>query len=403
MKPLFSVNKRAVIALVGCFSLTVFMALDVFFPSLPALKKNFMTTESLAQWTIASYLIGFSLSQLIYGPLSDRWGRRPILIVGFVIFILGSLGCLWVDSIYGIIFARLLQGIGGGAGAAMRIVLRDLFTGKEYAKMLSLLVMGVGIVFAVAPAIGGIIQDHFDYRGNFVLMLVMGIISLTVVLLFLPETNRKVLPTLNVSQIVQSYAIVAKNKIFMSCATLTSLAMAVFVGYLLVTPFLMQDVLGLSAKQYGLYIIIIASGEFVGAYLNFLLLKKFSTEMATWIGLVFLLTAALLLWSFHFFHIFNVASIVFICTLAVMSTGLTAPNVSAQAFSLFEESIGTAGAMFGATQAVLVAIAAYLITFLDPKHPISLAIVVSGLAFGSLVLFIYIRNIKMMEDRNNAP
>lgn len=199
---------------------------DLYLPSLPAISQGLNTTDHIAQLTIATYMIGFSLSQLVYGPLSDGIGRRKPLLFGLVLCLIGGVICLTAQNIETVIVGRLLQGVGAGAcGALFRPIFSDLFSGEKLAKYGSYAAL-VGIWFlAIGPVFGGYIQHYMNWRMNFVVLVTASLIALFAVMLVLPETNIHLHPSnLRVSKIKKNLIALLTSPTFLGynfCSLLT--------------------------------------------------------------------------------------------------------------------------------------------------------------------------------------
>lgn len=170
-------KSRLVITLLLALLVTIvgYASLDVFFPSLPAVATTYAVSSGMAQLTIALYLCSFGASQLCYGPLSDYYGRRPMLLIGFLVYILGSLLGIFSHSLTMLLIARFLQGLGMGAGSALaRVIIRDLYVNNMMARMMSLLTVVIALAIALSPGLGGFIQQYYGYHGNLWFMLVFG-------------------------------------------------------------------------------------------------------------------------------------------------------------------------------------------------------------------------------------
>ena len=184
----------------GTFGLTLLLAMltalgplsmDMYLPSLPDIAHVLGAPVVRTQLTISSYLIGFAVGQMIYGPLSDRYGRRPVLLAAVALYLASTLACAAAQSVDLLIAARLLQGISGsGAIVLARAIVRDVYSGVQAARELSLMGSISATAPIVAPMIGGVLQAGFGWRANFICMSVGGLIALLVAGRLLPETLR---------------------------------------------------------------------------------------------------------------------------------------------------------------------------------------------------------------------
>jgi len=179
-----------------------FVATDLYLPSLSSIVKDFSTTKAYVQLTLSFYLLFFGVSQFFYGPLSDKVGRKKIVLYGLSLTIVGSIVCVFSPNVGVLIVGRSIEGFGVGAGATMmRAILRDLYVGDELAKKGSYIATGTGVFMAGAPIIGGYIQDFFGWRFNFVFIVLYTLMGILIVSKFLPETIKELNP----------HAIKAKN------------------------------------------------------------------------------------------------------------------------------------------------------------------------------------------------
>ncbi|MDF2529347.1 MAG: multidrug resistance protein, partial [Gammaproteobacteria bacterium] len=221
-------------------------------PSLPAMVKQLHTTTAEAQLTLSLTLIAYGSAQLLYGALSDYYGRRRLVLFGLVVFICGSGITVLSDSIHMLLAGRVVQGVGMGAVGLTRVINRDVFKGPEFLKVSSYITMILAVTPILAPLLGGYIQDYIGWRGNFFFLLIYAVIILIVVSFKLPETNTKPHkghPTLKALQ--EAYGLVISNKKFMAFLCCSMLAFSAESSYTIVAPFLLQNELGWSAVAYG--------------------------------------------------------------------------------------------------------------------------------------------------------
>lgn len=342
-----------------------YISIDLYLPSLPAIAKSYAVNPAAVQSTVTTFLIGFCLSQVIYGPLSDYYGRCRILSIGAVIYLVGSCLCFTATTIHLLLLARLIQGLGIGAGATLsRAMLRDAFSGKKLAQMSSHLNTTVTVIVTLAPIIGGFIQQKFNYHGNFIFMLLFGIILLFLVNLS-PEPNQnKITAKINIREIINNYYNILTKKAFIGNIICSGAALAILVAYSILCPFLLQTQLGFSAAAYGLLIFIAASCEVIGSFISGFLVNKIEHQSVLLLGLFIILIASAMMLLFGSFITFNVFSLLLPTMLAATGLGMIFPNASTGAFSAFTTRIGTVGALYGSLQLLIAASSTTLITAL---------------------------------------
>ena len=374
------------IVLILLISLLGFVSMDIYFPSLPAIAHHFAVLNSQSQLTVTLYLCGIGLSHLVYGPYADYVGRRPVLLVGFIIYLFGSFLLINTNSITVLLIARLIQGIGAGAGASLcRVIIRDQFVGDKMAQIASVVTMGIAFATATAPALGGFIQDHIGFTGNFTAMLVFGLITTLLVLFFLPETkdsaDQRALHPINSILI---YKKLLTNKIFIQYTLCSGLSLAALLAYSIINPFLLQNNLGLSASFYGLVALCVASGELLGTAINGRYVLSVGRKKMFFAGSIVLLLSGISLILETFFGFFSLWSVVFPSFFVAFAIGITIPNATASAFSSIHESIGAAGAVYGFLQIAITMSITYLIAMMHVQTQGTLGVIMLLIALFSL-------------------
>ncbi|MBO6562768.1 MAG: Bcr/CflA family multidrug efflux MFS transporter [Nisaea sp.] len=181
--------KGGLVVLLAALAAFAPMSIDMYLPALPEIARDLAVPAREVQATLAVFLAGFSGGMLIYGPISDRFGRRPVLLAGIALFIVSSLVCMRVTEIDGLIAARLFQAIGGGAASILaRTVVRDLYPPSEAASVLSLMMMLTTLAPILAPLAGAALLEFADWRAIFTTLFIFGSIAFVLVILMLPET-----------------------------------------------------------------------------------------------------------------------------------------------------------------------------------------------------------------------
>ena len=246
------------------------MTTDQYIPSLPAITRIFNSSEASIQLTLSLFMLGLSISHVFYGPLSDKIGRKPPLMFGVGLSILGSLICFLAPSVLVLIIGRFIQGFGiGCCGSVGRSLVRDLFTDRMLSKIGSYVGIVSVFIMVASPVLGGYIQEHFGWRVNFLFLLVFGIVIWILALLALPETNKNLNPDATKFKVMrENYFTLLKSKVFLGYALCACLASAGLIGYLAIAPFLFQDVLGLSPIEFGQLTIFIAAAICVSGIVN---------------------------------------------------------------------------------------------------------------------------------------
>lgn len=389
-KPYLSSSQNFLILMTLLIPLVGFISMDIYFPSFPAISEAFKIPPNITQLTLTFFLFGFGASQLFYGPLSDYFGRRPVLLIGSSIYLMGSILLTTTTETQILFLARLIQGIGAGAGASLgRVLLRDLFVGNKMAKVASYLTVGIALATALAPAVGGYIQEVMGFRGNFGVMLFFGLFVAAVIILFLPETNQTLSQqTLHPRYIIKDYLQILRNKIFICNMLCSGLALSALVAYAIINPFILQDHFHISPAHYGVMTLLIALGELLGTLLNSQCVSRYGYRAMMCVGISIMLVAASLLLILSACQMTNPWSIVIPSFIMTISIGIIIPNATAGAFSTLTHSIGTAGAVYGFFQILITVFVTGCIAHFTEQTQAELGIVFLTLSLTSLFLFV---------------
>lgn len=337
----------------------------IYTPSLPSIVQDLQTNAHWVEWTLSIYFIGFALGVGYWGMLADKIGRRPVMLIGLSIYLIGTLGCWLSTHIVMLLCCRIVQAFGASVGSVIaQTMLRDVLTGKERSRWFSL--MGIPLAFAPAlgPLIGGWLGYLFDWRANFMALLIIGITLWFMVYKKLPETQ----PVLNsVSQPVAIRKLFKKmifDKKVMGCAVLVGIINGFLFSFYAEAPFILMQNMGLNANQYGWVGLFIALAGLIGSLLSHRLLQNHSSHTIIRIGsyLMLLGTATMLIGAYSglysvshvFLGTFFLLGTMFITVLGAV--GLVIPNVLSMALSEYQYAIGRAGSLFGFCYYVLAAI-----------------------------------------------
>ncbi len=339
------------------FAITILLAVlgliatDVFVPSLPAIGHAFVQPLNHAELTVSLFLVGFAISQLFYGPISDRYGRKPPLLFGVVLFMLGSLLCILANSFTWFCFGRILQGLAAGGGLSLaRVVLRDCYAGTILAVRSSQIAIFVCLTPAIAPFLGGVLQSHYGFRSVFVFLFAYGLMLFILLMFIFKESIRQKEKSLSLTRTIKHYRELISNFHFMHYVVITGFGFSSVILYANILPFIIQEQLHLSATVNGEILLFAASGLTLASLISSRIVKRVSPRALLYIGLGLLTVSgmALLLTEMLFgTHLVILMICIFFITIAC---GFIFPNALALSFAAIHVNIGVAGAIYGFTQ-----------------------------------------------------
>ncbi|MEY2632204.1 MAG: hypothetical protein RIR00_858 [Pseudomonadota bacterium] len=327
------------------------LAIDLYLPALPALATGLAAAPAQVQLTITISLAGFAGGMLVYGPLSDRYGRRPVMLGGILLFVLASLACLLAESVRSLIVARLFQALGGGAASVLaRAVVRDVFVPTEAIRKLSLMAMITAVAPLLAPLLGSLLLASLGWRGPFVALLLWGAGSLVVVWRGLPETlppeKRGGLP---LGQAFAAYGRLLADPVALGLVLAGGMSFAAMFAYITGSPFYLIAAEGLPPLAYSLVFASNALGIFAANYLNSRLVRRFGPAAMAGIGASLAFCAALPL-PLAMAQPGLLPLVLALLFLVVSMTGLLGANCVGLLMARYPQNAGAAAALFGAAQ-----------------------------------------------------
>lgn len=367
-------------ALLAITSLT----LDITLPALPGLASALGGDAGRVQLVVALYLLGLAAGQLAYGPASDRFGRRPVLLVGLVLYLLATLVCAVTWSLDWLVVGRLLQGFGACAGPVIaRAVVRDVYEPAPGARVLSVAAMGMSLAPIVAALVGGVIVHVLHWRGVFVFLAGLGGVLLLATAATLPETN----PAARWSEgarpgLARNYrAVLAERRFVGHVLTLTGGSIGLF-AWLSGSPFVLMTLLGLPPAVYGLAFAVVSLGQLGGASISTRLVVRLGIERTVAVGLGLYVVGAALLVAIVAAGALHPATVVVPMVVFQLGNGMVMPNTFAGAIAPFPRAAGAASALAGFSQMIAGAVSGVILGRLHDGSARPLA----GLLLGGAVL-----------------
>lgn len=372
------ISRRGLILVLASISSLGPFAVDMYLPALPEMAGSLGATDASMQLTITAFLAGIAIGALLLAPLSDAIGRRPVLIGSIVLFIGASILCARVASADQLIFLRVIQAIGGGAaGAITRAVVRDLASGNEAARMLSVLMLGMSVAPLIAPSLGGLILAAWGWEANFIVLAIIGSVVLLAVALKLPETLREeMVQPFVITNVLVGYAQVLSSRRAMAFTLASAFAGAAMFAYIVATPFIYIEFYGLDPTLYGLFFGANVLGAMLLNWLNARFVMRFGYRWMLGLaasGFVVLGLALLFNTITGFGGIWGVAGAVFFL---VGLSHLMGTNGLTGMMEAFGHRAGSATATFAAARLGVGALATVLIGVLNDGSPWPLGAVV---------------------------
>jgi MFS transporter, DHA1 family, multidrug resistance protein len=366
---------------IGSFSVSIYT------PSMPALVEDFHTRPALVKLTLSLFLVGFALAQLVYGPLSDRFGRRPVLVGGLAVYVAGSVACAIAPSIEAMIAGRFLQAVGACAGPVLgRAVVRDVHGREGTARVLAWIGAATTLSPAIGPTLGGSIHVWLGWRANFVLLAIFGTALLATAWRLLGETNRQLDPVaIRVTAMAGNYRHLLTDRLYLGYALSGSCIYAGLYSWIAAAPFLFVERLGFPPDRYGALTIVTTGSYICGSVVAARLTHRAGLDRMILIGCCLAVAGAAAMSLFAFTAALSAIALIGPMMLFSFGMGLVLANAMAGGLLPFPRMAGAASALLGFSQMALAALATMLVATLPPLSARSMSGVILLLAIAGLV------------------
>lgn len=379
------------------------LSIDTYLPSLPAIAADFSTSSAAAQQSVTAFFIGIAAGQLIAGPFSDRFGRRPILLIGFGLFFLACIACALAPNIETLIYARLLQGLAAAVSpAAGRAIVRDIWEGNEAARAMSFITMAMVVAPLLAPMIGGVIITYWEWRTIFWLLLIFAASALALVLIRLPETNGPEKRSgIRLPDYFRAYGVVLSQQQSWAYLLCGGFSLATMFAYITGSPFVYIEIFNVPEAYFGFFFGINVVGLFLGNLINARLVTRVGYLPMLIAGVSTTLIGALLLLFTSYFAIGGIVAVAAGLFIAIAPASMVGANSTVGLMNKFPRNAGAAMGLFGVAQFGLGAAASFMVGVFYTGTPVAMALAMTLTATCSFFAMLWLIKIHLKTTNND--
>jgi len=376
------------VVLLGALTTITPFSIDMYLPGFPAIAKDLHTTVSEVSLSLSGFFVGISLGQLLYGPLMDRFGRKPPLYLALILYIITSVLCVFAVSLDFLVVVRIAQAVGAcAATVAANAMVRDLFPVEENAKVFSMLMLILGVSPIIAPTVGSYVTSSLGWEAVFIILAAITAIILLAVVFGLPESSK---PdpgySLKPAAITKSYLTVFKEPVFYTYTFTGAIAFAGLFTYLSGSPYVFMELYKVTEKQYGWIFGLLAGGLILSSQVNRVLLKKFTSGQIVTFTLIIKSIAGLALVLAATAHWLTLPLILVLLFVYLSCLGFILPNSSALAMSPFTKGAGSASALMGAIQMGMGALVSIIVSMIQSGSLMPMTLVMFGCSLAAFIV-----------------
>ena len=379
------------------------LAIDLYMPSIPHMIAPLHTTAARVQLSLAAYIFPYAFTPLIIGPMSDRWGRRWLLLLGFIAYTVGAFFSALSNTIGFLLWMRAITGVGGGMlGLFSRAIMRDAFEGPALRRISSYQAAVWAFVPLAAPVIGGYLQHLLGWRANFFALALVGALLFCIFLLFYPETKKvEERQHFQPKVLLRNYWKLIGDREALGYVTIVFFQYGAYTGLILASPFLLQTQLGLTPPEYGWAMFFVGLGVMIGALISSGLSHRLALKTVMWGGVVLGIAAAATLLGLPLATLFTLMAYIIPALFLVIAFGIVWPNAAAGCMQIYPELSGSAAAIIPLFASVGGGVISLIVAKLPEQNPIPLAttlLILMGLS-GLVLLLISKRRWGILSGR----
>ena len=370
------------------------LSVDLYVPSMPEVARIMNAPGSQVQLTISLYLAGFALGQILYGPISDRFGRKPAIIGAFLLYSASSILCLGSTDLETLVIGRFLQGLGvSGSSVVARAVVRDLYEGHHASLQFSTMNMFMGLMPIFAPLMGGVLATFFGWHSVFIFQLCAATATVLLVIFCLAESHRGT--RISPLEILRSYGVITLNKAFLANMAVGALAYSGLFAWIVGSPFVMQSIVGLSPLGFSICYAAACSGFIVGGWIGTRLVVSHGLNEMAGIGATFCAGASLCMLASAALGIALPVTLTLPMGVYFIGLAILLAQSTAAALMPFPKQAGTASSLLGFVQQCGGVIMGTLVgRSLDKSSALPMGIYIAAAGCGTLLLWFATRKVR---------
>jgi MFS transporter, DHA1 family, multidrug resistance protein len=366
------------------------LAIDMYLPALPMIGDDLSANAAQVQLTLSLYLIGFAIAQLLCGPLADRFGRKPIMIGGFVLFAIASVGCALAESIETLLAFRFLQALGGSAGPVLgRAAVRDIYTPREAARIMAILASIMALAPAVAPTLGGFMMVSLGWESLFLALGAYSLMMALVVAFGIPEPMKpEHRQSMAIGSLLRNYRAIGSDIRFIGYTLTNSLTFAGLFAFLSGSSFVLIEFFGVKPEHFGLFFACVVAGYIAGNLAAIRLGHRLVPDQILVRGLAVAVLGGVTMAMLVMESVHSVWAIILPQVVFMIGVGMVLPQTMAGALASFPAMAGSASALFGFIQMVVAAFVGVLVGYFHNGTPVVMATIIGLCAVSALASYL---------------